>query len=171
MPGSLRVLYNILAVPRIALYLTETLDVVPGIWWSFSASSGVTASITTGTILDFTFHICSSCFFSPWYFSLLLCFFFLMVLSPGIATSITTALFCSLSSTTMTGSLARRYLLVWTLKSRRIFALFVLNLFYRFVPLGLWNFKSILCPDVPVYDSTHSVMLFTIHCPSLHLFV
>lgn len=51
--------------------------------------------------LDFTFHIC--CIFSPWYFSIFYCSFFPMLQSAGIATSITTEVFCSLSATTLSG--------------------------------------------------------------------
>lgn len=87
-----------------------------GICWSQSPSLGITATnapiitlvftfysyllpqppITTGTTLAFTYCICSSCFFSPWYFLT----FFLVLLPAGIATSITTAIFCSFSTTT-----------------------------------------------------------------------
>lgn len=74
--------------------------------------SAPNAPITTGTTLDFTFHICSSCSLSPW------CSFFILW-STGIATSITSALFCSLSSITVSGWLASSCLSVCNLKSRR----------------------------------------------------
>lgn len=47
-----------------------------------------------GTTLDSVFHICSTCSFNPWYFSVFLCSVSLMFLSAGIASSITAAFFC-----------------------------------------------------------------------------
>ncbi len=123
--GSLRVLCSILAVPRTALFWTEISDVVPGICSSHSPSLGVTALralITTGTTVAFTPHIFFSSSCSPWYFSSFLCSFFLMLLSLGIATSITTAFFRCLSTTTMSSWLATTILSVWIWNSHRIFA-------------------------------------------------
>uniref|UniRef100_A0A669AZ21 mitogen-activated protein kinase kinase kinase n=1 Tax=Oreochromis niloticus TaxID=8128 RepID=A0A669AZ21_ORENI len=123
--NNLRVLRSILAVPRTALFWTEISDVVPGICWSHSPSLGVTAPsapITTGTTVTFTLHILSSSSLSPWYFSSFSCSFFLMLLSFGTATSITTAVFFCLSTTTMSGWLATTILSVCIWKSHRILA-------------------------------------------------
>lgn len=57
-PGSLRVLHSIFAV-------------LPGIYWSPTPGLGVAvpdAPLTSGTTLDLTFYISSSCCFRPWYF-------------------------------------------------------------------------------------------------------
>ena len=56
---------------------------------------------------------CSSCSFSPWYFSIFSGSFFLMLLSAGIETSITTGIFCPLSTSTVSGWLASSCLWVW----------------------------------------------------------
>lgn len=87
--------------PRTALFWTKTLDVVTGICWSYFSSFRFIApiAIITGTTLDFTFQICSSYSFSSWYFSVFLCYFFLILLS---ATSIRTSVFFCLSATTIT---------------------------------------------------------------------
>lgn len=73
---------------------------------------------------DLKYNQCSqsSCSFSSWYFSIFSCSFFLMLLSATIA-SLTTAVFFSLSTTSMSGSLANSCLSVWTLKSHRTYAI------------------------------------------------
>lgn len=48
------------------------------------------APITTKITSDFTFHICYSCSFSPWYLSIFLYSFFVVLLMAGITTTITT---------------------------------------------------------------------------------
>lgn len=60
-----------------------------------------------------------SCYFSPWYFSLFSCSVFLILLWAGIASPTTTALFCSLSTTTVSGWFSSSCLLLWILKSHR----------------------------------------------------
>ncbi|KAI3354393.1 hypothetical protein L3Q82_018913, partial [Scortum barcoo] len=102
---------------------TEISDVVPGICWSHSSSLGVTAlstPITRGITDVFTPHILSNCSLSPWYFSSFSCSFFLMLLS--FTTSISTALFCYLSTTTMSGWFIITCLSVCIWKSHRILA-------------------------------------------------
>lgn len=61
--------------------------------------------------------------FSPWCFCLFLCSFFLMLLSTEIATSVTAAVFCSLSTITMCVWLTSSCLFVWNLKSYSTLAL------------------------------------------------
>nr|XP_013770367.1 PREDICTED: uncharacterized protein LOC102201787 [Pundamilia nyererei] len=61
--------------------------------WGITAPS---AQITTGTTVTFTLHIFWSSPPNSWYFS---CSFFLMLLSFGVATAITTAIFLCLSTT------------------------------------------------------------------------
>ncbi len=110
------------AVPRIALFWTETSDVVPWICWSCSPSLWLTASsapVTTGTTVASTPHIFSSSCFSPWHFLSFSCSFFVMLLLLGIAPSITSAFFCCLLINTMSGWLAITSLSVW---SHRILA-------------------------------------------------
>lgn len=51
--------------------LTETFDTELGICWGNFSSFRVNVPITTGIILDFTFHICPCCSLSFWYFSIL----------------------------------------------------------------------------------------------------
>lgn len=95
-PGSLRV--HKFAVSWTALCFFGWCD---GICWSHSFSLGVTAAnaaIITGTTLPFGFHFCSSFFSSSWYFSVLL--------SAGIVTSMITAVLCSLITTTLSGWVA-----------------------------------------------------------------
>lgn len=63
--------------------------------WSHSPTTEVNTPsvvITTGTTAAFTFHIYLSSSFSPQYFSHFSCSFLLMLRSPEISTSITTAL-------------------------------------------------------------------------------
>lgn len=66
-----------------------SLDCPPGICCNRSPSGSQPSPqhlpISTGTTLNFTFHICSACSFSPWYFSVCTCSLFLMLLSAGIA--------------------------------------------------------------------------------------
>ncbi len=114
-PGSLKVLHGILAVPNIALFWTETSDVLPGICWSHSSSLLVTAPsapIITGTSVAFTPHIFFSSSFSPWYFFKLL---LLMLLSLGIATFIATAFLYCLLINMMSHWLAITSLSMWIL--------------------------------------------------------
>lgn len=42
------------------------------------------ARATTGNTSNFTFHICSSCYFRPWHFSVFLCSFLLMLVLPHL---------------------------------------------------------------------------------------
>ena len=67
-----------------------------------------------------TSQICTSCFCIPWYFSVFSFFFYLMFLIVGMAISITTAIFWSLSTTTMTDWITRSCLSVWSLMPHRI---------------------------------------------------
>uniref|UniRef100_A0AAX7UZ72 Immunoglobulin V-set domain-containing protein n=1 Tax=Astatotilapia calliptera TaxID=8154 RepID=A0AAX7UZ72_ASTCA len=109
----------------VLLEVEEISDVIPGICWSHSPSLGVTtpsAPITTGTTVTFTLHILSSSSLSPLYFSSFSCSFFLILLSFGTATSITTAVFFCLSTTTMSGWLATTILSICIWKSHRILA-------------------------------------------------
>lgn len=79
-----------------------------GICRSHSFSLGVTAAnapIITGTTLPFGFHFCSSFFSSSWYFSILL--------SAGIITSMITVVLCSLITTTLSGWVASQQLVGW----------------------------------------------------------
>lgn len=61
-PDSLRVLCCILAFRVFALFWIETTNVLHGVCWSHSSSFMVTAS---NALVNFTFHICSNCSFSP----------------------------------------------------------------------------------------------------------
>lgn len=72
---------------------------------SHSPSLGSTtpsAPITTGNTGAFSLHIFLSSSLSPCYYSSFSCSFFVMLLSLGIATSVTIAIFLSLPSTTST---------------------------------------------------------------------
>jgi len=105
-----------------------------------------------------------------YFMPLTLCFqnFFLMWLSLGIATSITTAFFCCLLTNMISGWLAITSLSVCIWKSHRILA---------------WSFSTTLggvfhfdlgtssphSPDVPVHYASHVVMVFHVRCSCLHL--
>lgn len=71
-------------------------------------------------------HICSSCVLSPWYASIFLWSFFVMFLSTGIVTSITSMVFCSLS-TWLVG-----------IRSHRTLALLFSTTFWV-SPIGTWE--------------------------------
>ncbi len=102
---------NFLSRPTWAVFVSFKLDLLPEAWefegsaqylscscrsWDLLEplpSLGVTApraQITAGTTVAFTPHILSSSSFSPWYFLSFSSFFFLMLLSLRIATSVTT---------------------------------------------------------------------------------
>lgn len=83
--------------PGTAVFWLQALDIVPRICCNHTVSLEFTVPHWA-----FTFHICSSCAFSPWYF-----FIFLLQITAGIATSITTAL---LSTTTVSNWSASRWL-------------------------------------------------------------
>lgn len=82
----------------------DILDAVPYICWSYSLSLGVTtlsAQISTRNTVAFHLHIFSSSFLNPWYCSSFLHSFFPMLLSLGIATSLTMVFFLYLITTAM----------------------------------------------------------------------
>lgn len=91
-PGRWRVLCNILAVSRTALFWNSDLR-----RWNLLGVTAVKAHITSWTTLAFMSHIT----LSPWYIIIFSCSFFPICLWPVVATSISTALFNSLSTTTM----------------------------------------------------------------------
>uniref|UniRef100_A0A3P9CAH7 Taste receptor type 1 member 3 n=1 Tax=Maylandia zebra TaxID=106582 RepID=A0A3P9CAH7_9CICH len=109
-----------LQLPCTSIFQTVTLSVILSI--SLQVITAPSAPITTGTTVTFTLHILSSFSLSPWYFSSFSCSFFLILLSFGTATLITTAVFFCLSTTTMSGWLATTILSVCIWKSHRILA-------------------------------------------------
>lgn len=118
--GSLRVLCRIIAVPNTALFWTESCEVVPGIYWHHSPSSGVTALsafTTTGTRLTFTFHTLANLPTRSGIFPSLSYSFFLILLLVSISTSIITTVFQSLSTVIMSDWLDSTCLSVWIWKS------------------------------------------------------
>lgn len=68
-PGSLRVLCNIFAVPITAIFWTEVSEDFPGTCRATSSVYGVTAPITKGTTVSFTFQAFSSFFLDSLIFS------------------------------------------------------------------------------------------------------
>lgn len=137
-----------------------------GICWSQSPSLRVTApnAVPLGPLWTSTSApvVPSTTYFSVFSFS-----FFLILLSTGISTSISTALICFLSNTDICSWFASSCLCVWNWNSQRILALVVLGHFRRCMPSGLTNFSSISSTDVPdsrgnlCTDSTLSPAIFT----------
>lgn len=128
--------------PRLAFsvfFWTETSDVIQFAGTTLPLPGWVTApaaSIITGTTLDFFFYFQSPCF-SPWFFSLFQCSFFLMSLATGMATSIITAVLCFLSTTTLSLLVGQQMLLCVELVVPQDVSLVLFNHLWLFLPLGL----------------------------------
>lgn len=112
MPGSLRVLHSILVVP--VLFNLGFVVGILKVWESINALNAPITLELPGTMV--TFHICSSCSFRLWYFSVFSCSFFLMLPSAGSVTTFITAVFCFLSIISMSGWLASSCLSVWNMR-------------------------------------------------------
>jgi len=117
----------------------------------------LSAPVTTGNIVGLIFHIFSTSSFRSFFFLAFLSFSYsllLMFLSLWIATSVTTAFFCSLSTTTMVVS--HHQFISLDQEVPQDLSSFILHYLWRYFLLPLWDFQPILGTDVPVHYSTYT---------------
>jgi len=168
-PGSLRFLRSILAVRRTALFWTEISDVIHGICWSHSPSSGVTAPsalIRTGTTASiptsFQFPYSALSIFQAYCVpsSWCCCHMKLLHLSLMLSSVVCQPPQCPI------GQPSLAYL---NMEVPQDLTTVMLDDLWRCFQFWLWDFQVILGTDVPVHYSCQLVMALHVCCTCLHL--